>query len=225
MMQKTYHQEQHQQQQHRLRNLSREEAINRCLKSLIHALQCKKGSDCSEAGCGRMKRIVEHTKKCHLLQSQTTPRDARCAICSQLMQLCIFHTKLCRNPCDAPFCRVMKRKLSEQSLDASAPSHQRWVFHDKLWNWHWCKMMKFSYLFSFRLRTSVHEIVTSSSNGNDDSNAKEPKRMRLNEVPQQSSSNTINFETLEHAHRQQMVVEWNDHDENLNWKKNLLPNR
>lgn len=125
-MQKTYQQEQ--QQQQRLRNVSREEAINRCLKSLIHALQCREGSDCAVAGCIRMKRIVEHTKKCHLLQSQTTPRDVRCAICSQLMQLCIFHTKLCRDSCDAPFCRVMKRKLNEQSLEASgAQSNQGWV--------------------------------------------------------------------------------------------------
>lgn len=177
MMQKTYQQEQ--QQQQRLRNVSREEAINRCLKSLIHALQCREGTDCPVAGCIRMKRIVEHTKKCHLLQSQTTPRDVRCAICSQLMQLCIFHTKLCRDSCDAPFCRVMKRKLNEQSLDASGAQSTQ------------------------GLGATVHKIV-SSSHGSDEL---APKRMRFNDVPQQSSSNMINFETLANAHRQQMVTD------------------
>lgn len=137
-MQKTHQQEQ--QQQQRLRNVSRGEAINRCLKSLIHALQCREGSDCPVAGCIKMKRIVEHTKKCHLLQSQKNPRDKRCDICSQLMQLCIFHTKLCRESCDAPFCRVMKRKLNEQTLDANgAQGNNGWVAlfdHSKLRNSH-----------------------------------------------------------------------------------------
>jgi hypothetical protein len=179
MMQKTYQQEQ--QHQQRLRNVTREEAVNRCLNSLIHALQCREGSDCPVAGCNRMKRIVEHTKKCHLLQSQTNTRDVRCVICSQLMQLCIFHTKSCRNSCDAPFCRVMKRKLHEQNLDSSSQG----------------------------LRT-VPQIVVPSSNSNqldEEHESMTPKRMRLSEIPQQSSSNMINFETLEHTHRQQIVVE------------------
>lgn len=30
---------------------SREEAINRCLTSLIHALNCREGATCAAAGC------------------------------------------------------------------------------------------------------------------------------------------------------------------------------
>lgn len=59
----------------------------------------------------------------------------------------------------------------------------------------------------FRLRT-IPQIVVPSSNSHqldEEHESVTPKRMRLNEVPQQSSSNTINFETLEHAHRQQIL--------------------
>jgi hypothetical protein len=102
---------QHEQQQ-RVRNVtSREDAINRCLNFLIHALKCREGPNCPAAGCQKMKRVVEHTKRCNHSQSQS---HIRCAICAQLIQLCVHHTKTCRhNVCDIPFCRIIKRKLQE----------------------------------------------------------------------------------------------------------------
>lgn len=73
----------------------------------------------------------------------------------------------------------------------------------------WLIVTKFlpfvSLYYTFRLGATVHNIV-SSSHGSDEM---APKRMRFNDVPQQSSSNMINFETLANAHRQQMVTdEW-----------------
>lgn len=87
---------------------SREEAINRCLTSLIHALNCREGATCTAAGCLKMKRVVEHTRTCQRKSSNIRG----CPICSQLMSLCFYHSKLCRQTvCHVPFCRIMKRKL------------------------------------------------------------------------------------------------------------------
>lgn len=87
---------------------SREEAINRCLTSLIHALNCREGATCIAAGCQKMKRVVEHTRTCQ----RKTSNIRGCPICTQLMSLCFYHSKLCRQSvCQVPFCRIMKRKL------------------------------------------------------------------------------------------------------------------
>jgi len=87
---------------------SREEAINRCLTSLIHALNCREGATCTAAGCLKMKRVVDHTRTCQRKSSNIRG----CPICSQLMSLCFYHSKFCRQTvCHVPFCRIMKRKV------------------------------------------------------------------------------------------------------------------
>lgn len=98
---------------------SREEAINRCLTSLIHALNCREGAICTDAGCQKMKRVVEHTRTCQ----RKTSNIRGCPICTQLMSLCFYHSKLCRQSvCHVPFCRIMKRKL--QSLNEHQAQQQ-----------------------------------------------------------------------------------------------------
>lgn len=108
------------QQEQRVRYMSsREEAINRCLTSLIHALNCREGSSCTAAGCQKMKRVVEHTRTCQ----RKTSNIRGCPICTQLMSLCFYHSKLCRQSiCHVPFCRIMKRKL--QAVNESQAQQQ-----------------------------------------------------------------------------------------------------
>lgn len=113
------------QQEQRVRYVSsREEAINRCLTSLIHALNCREGATCTAAGCQKMKRVVEHTRTCQ----RKTANIRGCPICSQLMSLCFYHSKLCRQTvCHVPFCRIMKRKLQAvNEQQAQQESVQRW---------------------------------------------------------------------------------------------------
>lgn len=110
------------QQEQRVRYMSsREEAINRCLTSLIHALNCREGASasCTFAGCQKMKRVVEHTRTCQ----RKTSNIRGCPICTQLMSLCFYHSKLCRQSiCQVPFCRIMKRKL--QAVNESQAQQQ-----------------------------------------------------------------------------------------------------
>jgi len=108
---------------------SREEGIARCLSSLIHALNCREGATCTAAGCLKMKRVVEHTRTCQ----RKTSNIRGCSICTQLMSLCFYHSKLCRQSvCHVPFCRIMKRKLQvvlehqaqQQSIQSLKPVPQ-----------------------------------------------------------------------------------------------------
>ncbi|CRL02310.1 CLUMA_CG015381, isoform A [Clunio marinus] len=118
------------QHEQRVRHVSsREEAINRCLSSLIHALNCREGVSCVAAGCQKMKRVVEHTRTCQ----RKTSNSRGCPICMQLMSLCLYHSKLCRQTvCHVPFCRIMKRKLQaanehkaqQQSIQSLKPVPQ-----------------------------------------------------------------------------------------------------
>lgn len=107
---------------------SREEAINRCLNSLIHTLNCREGDSCRAHGCLKMKKVVEHTKIC-----PKRTNASRCPICTQLMSLCFYHSKTCRaSICHVPFCRIMKKKLQtlnenyaqKQSIQSLKPVFQ-----------------------------------------------------------------------------------------------------
>lgn len=98
------------QQEHRVRWLSsREESIHRCLNSLIHTLTCREApGSCRFHGCRKMKIVVEHTKTC----PRKVANFRGCLICSQLMNLCFYHSRQCRQSvCHVPFCRIMKKKL------------------------------------------------------------------------------------------------------------------
>lgn len=86
----------------------KEEAIQRCLNSLIHTLTCREGITCRAHGCRKMKIVVEHTKTC----PRKTSNFRGCVICTQLMNLCFYHSRQCRKSvCNVPFCRIMKKKL------------------------------------------------------------------------------------------------------------------
>lgn len=109
---------------------SREEAINRCLTSLIHALNCREGVACTAAGCQKMKRVVEHTRTCQ----RKTSNIRGCPICTQLMSLCFYHSKLCRQSvCLVPFCKLMKRKL--QTVNESLVQQENMQRWDSPKNW------------------------------------------------------------------------------------------
>lgn len=114
---------------------SREEGIARCLSSLIHALNCREGATCTAAGCLKMKRVVEHTRTCQ----RKTSNIRGCSICTQLMSLCFYHSKLCRQSvCHVPFCRIMKRKLQVVlEHQAQQQSIQRWVSLVQSLNYCW----------------------------------------------------------------------------------------
>ena len=105
---------------------SREEAVNRCLNSLIHTLSCKDGDSCRAHGCLKMKRVVEHTKTC----PRKNNNFRGCSICTQLMNLCFYHSKICRaHVCHVPFCRIMKKKLQAlNELYAQKQSIQSYVY-------------------------------------------------------------------------------------------------
>jgi E1A/CREB-binding protein len=87
---------------------ARNEAVKRCIQSLVHACQCR-DANCRRPTCLKMKRVVQHTKLCK--RRQTT----NCPVCKQLIALCCYHAKHCNLAvCQVPFCSNIRQKLQEQ---------------------------------------------------------------------------------------------------------------
>ncbi|XP_076841370.1 uncharacterized protein LOC143485715 isoform X2 [Brachyhypopomus gauderio] len=83
-------------------------SIQRCIQSLVHACQCR-NANCSQPSCQKMKRVVQHTKRCR------RKTNGGCSVCKQLIALCCYHAKHCQeNKCPVPFCLNIKHKLHQQ---------------------------------------------------------------------------------------------------------------
>ncbi|XP_074179176.1 uncharacterized protein LOC141569503 [Rhinolophus sinicus] len=88
---------------------SRRLSIQRCIQSLVHACQCR-NANCSLPSCQKMKRVVQHTKGCK------RKTNGGCPVCKQLIALCCYHAKHCREKCPVPFCLNIKHKLRQQQI-------------------------------------------------------------------------------------------------------------
>uniref|UniRef100_A0A0N5B8J3 histone acetyltransferase n=1 Tax=Strongyloides papillosus TaxID=174720 RepID=A0A0N5B8J3_STREA len=87
---------------------SRHESVQRCIRSLVHACQCRE-SNCRRPTCQKMRKVVNHTKTCK------KRHNASCSVCKQLIALCCYHAKHCNtNNCPVPFCTNIRAKLQEQ---------------------------------------------------------------------------------------------------------------
>ena len=65
----------------------RKESIQRCVASLKHACLCK-DANCRLGSCYKMKRVIYHARSCL--------KKNACAICKQLIALCLYHSKKCQ---------------------------------------------------------------------------------------------------------------------------------
>ena len=84
-------------------------AIERCIKSLVHACNCRIGNNCQSPSCHKMKRVVAHTQQCR------RKSNGGCPICKQLIALCCYHAKTCdKSNCPVHFCQNIKAKLRAQ---------------------------------------------------------------------------------------------------------------
>ncbi|TKR68279.1 hypothetical protein L596_024280 [Steinernema carpocapsae] len=89
---------------------SRNESIQRCISSLVHACQCR-DANCRRISCHKMKRVVSHTRGCRKRQQS----NSICPVCKQLIALCCYHAKHCNlESCPVPFCFNIRQKLQEQ---------------------------------------------------------------------------------------------------------------
>ncbi|XP_067945482.1 histone acetyltransferase p300-like [Watersipora subatra] len=90
---------------------ARKLSLQRCIDSLQHASQCK-DANCKQSVCEKMKRVVSHTKMC---KRKTT---GGCPICKQLIALCCYHAKICKEAmCSVPFCSNIKSRLELQKAN------------------------------------------------------------------------------------------------------------
>jgi hypothetical protein len=91
-------------------------AIQRCLQSLAHASQCR-DINCRITSCRKMKRVLQHIKRCKCRSNKGAQPTSNCPICKQLISLCCYHAKQCtESKCPVPYCVNIKFKLRQQQL-------------------------------------------------------------------------------------------------------------
>ncbi|VEL37511.1 unnamed protein product, partial [Protopolystoma xenopodis] len=92
----------------------RRNSIERCIKSLVHACQCR-DANCRMQTCTQMKRVLCHARSC------TKKATGQCVLCKQLLSLCWHHARCCEETkCSVPFCLNIKYRVKQQLLQ------QRW---------------------------------------------------------------------------------------------------
>lgn len=83
-------------------------SVETCLRSLVHASQCR-NANCNMPACYTMKKVVQHAKNCKKKSHGT------CLICKQLIALCYYHARHCQEvKCPVTFCQNIKAKMKEQ---------------------------------------------------------------------------------------------------------------
>ncbi len=104
----------------------RMESIEKCIKFLVHATQCKLAY-CKQPSCIKMKRVLTHTSECRLMK---LGRWNLCQVCKHFVLLCISHAKTCqKKDCPVPVCNRVKRnmrdKRNQRRVQAQMFMHQR----------------------------------------------------------------------------------------------------
>ncbi|GAA31548.2 E1A/CREB-binding protein [Clonorchis sinensis] len=88
----------------------RRSSIERCIKSLLHACQCR-DANCRMQTCTQMKRVLCHTRNC--VKKSTNS----CLLCRQLLSLLWHHARCCdESKCPVPFCLNIKYRVKQKQL-------------------------------------------------------------------------------------------------------------
>ena len=84
--------------------------LDRLMKSLEHASQCRDGN-CRVSSCLKMRRVIEHTRVCSRRQKN------ECNQCKQLIALCACHARTCNNSsCYVTYCDNIRQRLKQRRL-------------------------------------------------------------------------------------------------------------
>ncbi|VDP85670.1 unnamed protein product [Echinostoma caproni] len=88
----------------------RRSSIERCIKSLLHACQCR-DANCRMQTCTQMKRVLCHARNC--VKKATNS----CVLCRQLLSLLWHHARCCEeSKCSVPFCANIKYRVKQKQL-------------------------------------------------------------------------------------------------------------
>jgi len=95
------------------------------LNTFMHAVNCR-NANCTFAKCMQFKRVVQHSKQCQKF------KNSQCEFCRQLITLCIYHAKSCKDEmCQVPLCSSIKIKLKQQKALNSQAERRRMLMMNK----------------------------------------------------------------------------------------------
>jgi E1A/CREB-binding protein len=95
------------------------------LNTFMHAVHCR-NANCTVVKCIQFKRVVQHSRQCQKY------KNSQCDFCRQLLALCIYHAKSCKDDhCQVPFCSSIKLKLKQQKAFNSQAERRRMLMMNK----------------------------------------------------------------------------------------------
>jgi E1A/CREB-binding protein len=95
------------------------------LNTFMHAVNCR-NANCTFAKCMQFKRVVQHSKQCQKF------KNSQCEFCRQLIALCIYHAKSCKDDmCQVPLCSSIKIKLKQQKALNHQAERRRMLMMNK----------------------------------------------------------------------------------------------
>ena len=99
--------------------------IEMYLNTFMHAVHCR-NANCTFVKCIQFKRVVQHSRQCQKY------KNSQCDFCRQLLALCIYHAKSCKDDhCQVPFCSSIKLKLKQQKAFNSQAERRRMLMMNK----------------------------------------------------------------------------------------------
>ena len=99
--------------------------IEAYLNTFMHAVNCR-NANCTFVKCTQFKRVVQHSKQCQKFKNN------QCDFCRQLITLCIYHAKSCKDDlCQVPLCGSIKIKLKQQKALNSQAERRRMLMMNK----------------------------------------------------------------------------------------------
>ena len=99
--------------------------IEAYLKTFLHSVHCR-NANCTFAKCMQFKRVIAHSKQCQKYKLN------QCDYCRQLIALCIYHAKTCKDdPCLVPYCSNIKQRLKQQKALNSQAERRRMMMMNK----------------------------------------------------------------------------------------------
>lgn len=95
------------------------------LNTFMHAVNCR-NANCTFAKCMQFKKVVQHSKQCQKF------KNSQCEFCRQLIALCIYHAKSCKDDmCQVPLCGSIKIKLKQQKALNHQAERRRMLMMNK----------------------------------------------------------------------------------------------
>ena len=174
--------------------------IEMYLNTFMHAVHCR-NANCTFAKCMQFKRVVAHSRAC------TKFKNSQCDFCRQLVALCIYHAKTCKDDhCQVPFCGNIKIKLKQQKAFNSQAERRRMLMMNKTF--------RAAAAQANAMNNNNNPSSPNATNGNEEANIQGPNNNNTQNLTPSSSASQLSQVQMHPQQSQQFIQQTQLHHTN-----------